>query len=90
VTAVATKSTNYTGTTNGYYVAPGVLYDDNTKDYITMAKDCVVYNIDSTAKTCVALTAEQLATITTVEDVCVAGTNNYGYATVVYFVDALS
>ena len=78
-------------TVNLRYYAPGVLRNATASAWVTLANNCVVYNINTTAGTCTALSAAELASLNAGSGYngFIAATDAYGYATVVYFVDAL-
>ena len=78
-------------TVNLRYYAPGVLRNASAGTWVTLANNCAVYNINTTAGTCTALSAAELASLNAGSGYngFIAATDAYGYATVVYFVNAL-
>jgi hypothetical protein len=73
-----TPATTVTGVS---YRAPGVLSDGNT-NFITLANNCVIYKVDSTAG--YAVSTIEAKDVPASSTVCVAATDVYGFATVVY------
>jgi hypothetical protein len=83
-------------TTNGYaskisaatsvtatWKADGVLYAGTSGEYIVMASNCVVYNVNDKTNTVSTLTTDQIETISG-KTAFVAAKDAYGFATVIY------
>ena len=98
-TGIVTDVTPVATDAGVYYAAAGVLYVTTTDEFITMADNCVIYNINSATGEVTTLTDSDVAWIgwawnyqlvTNLDnEIVVAAQNDYGYATVIYVVDGV-